>query len=105
MISLFPKIRMNVNNTIHQLDGDSLIVREYHAVIPFDGSRPIWFERIGASMDLIHFTEADTANVWDSNVAIHTMDPITAVLLKLVTPEQVKMPAGIAGLLALMKPV
>jgi hypothetical protein len=103
MISLYPEFKMSFNNMEHRFRGECLIVHEYHAVIPFDGGKPLWFERIGCGTDKIHFDRREVPTVWDGNVSIHTMDPISAVLQGIVTPEEVKMPAGVAGLLALMK--
>lgn len=100
MMNLYPRVTLSSGNgqTV-QLNGDVLTIHQYTSVQPFDGGSPIWFQYHSGN-----YTRISTVpSVWDSNVHTSTMDPITAVILNLVTPEEIKMPAGIAGLLALLR--
>lgn len=102
MMHLYPQIELHAKNGGQVLlKGDPITVHQYVAVYPFTGDEPFWFQYHQGSYTKINVIPS----VWDSNVNVCTMDPITAVILKLVTPEEIKMPAGIAGLLALLKPV
>lgn len=102
MLSLVPRVELNgKNGGSVSLIGDTMHIQVYTSVQPFDGTAPIWF-----SVHQDVYTKISyVPSLYDGNVFTSTMDPITAVLRGLVTPDQVKMPAGLQGLLALLKPV
>lgn len=102
MMHLYPNIELSqrMGGSI-RLRGDPITVHQYAAVYAFDGTGPVWFQYHDGK-----YTRMSTVpSVFDSNVSVCTMDPITAVILKLVTPEEIRMPGGLAGLLALIRSV
>lgn len=100
MINLYPRINITANGMQHSLDCTPLSLPEYYGVYPLHGGEPIWFTRKGGDA----FERVEKPSIWDT-CSLHTMDPITAVLKGLVTPDEIRMPAGVAGLLALLTPV